>query len=130
MFVGQLWSCAIPNLFVQRSFPRAPTFKFTPHCPRFRFYAISMLCPLNLILGCRLLWCLSNFGRFLLVADHDFVPPMNHPLFFPSLQSKTPSKADKSPKTGSALVPFKQIRNAFAAVRASESKSNQFPPHP
>jgi len=47
-----------------------------------------------------------------------------------SLKSKTPSKASKSPKTGSALVPFKQIRNAFAAVCASEPKSNQFRLHP
>ena len=31
-------------------------------------------------------------------------------------------KTDKAPKTGSALVPFKQIGDAFAAVCASERK--------
>ena len=35
----------------------------------FRFCALCALCPRNFILGCRLPWCLSNFGRFLLVAD-------------------------------------------------------------
>ncbi|KAF9568700.1 DnaJ-domain-containing protein [Agrocybe pediades] len=37
-----------------------------------------------------------------------------------SLKGKTPS--DKPPKTGSALVPFKQIGDAFAAVCSSGSK--------
>ena len=31
---------------------------------------LSAICPQNLILECRHPWCLSNFGRFLLVADH------------------------------------------------------------
>ena len=39
-----------------------------------------------------------------------------------SLKNKTSSKLDKPPKTGSALVPFKQIGNAFAAVCASGRK--------
>ena len=39
-----------------------------------------------------------------------------------SLKNKTSTKADKAPKTGSALVPFKQIGNAFAAVCASGRK--------
>jgi len=39
-----------------------------------------------------------------------------------SLKNKTSSKPDKTPKTGSALVPFKQIGNAFAAVCASGRK--------
>jgi DnaJ family protein C protein 17 len=39
-----------------------------------------------------------------------------------SLKNKTPSKPDKPPKTGSALVPFKQIGDAFAAVCASGRK--------
>jgi DnaJ family protein C protein 17 len=40
-----------------------------------------------------------------------------------SLKSKTGSdKLDKPPKTGSALVPFKQIGDAFAAVCASGRK--------
>lgn len=39
-----------------------------------------------------------------------------------SLKNKTPSKPDKPPKTGSALVPFKQIGHAFAAVCASGRK--------
>ncbi|KIM46886.1 hypothetical protein M413DRAFT_16481 [Hebeloma cylindrosporum] len=39
-----------------------------------------------------------------------------------SLKNKAPSKADKPPKTGSALVPFKQIGHAFAAVCASGRK--------
>ena len=32
-------------------------------------------------------------------------------------------KTDKSPKTGSALVPFKRMSDAFAAVCASERKA-------
>jgi DnaJ family protein C protein 17 len=39
-----------------------------------------------------------------------------------SLKNKASSKPDKAPKTGSALVPFKQIGNAFAAVCASGRK--------
>ena len=39
-----------------------------------------------------------------------------------SLKNKTPSNANKPPKTGSALVPFKQIGDAFAAVCASGRK--------
>ena len=39
-----------------------------------------------------------------------------------SLKNKTSTKPDKTPKTGSALVPFKQIGNAFAAVCASGRK--------
>ena len=83
--------------------------------PRFRFYALRA--PQNLILECRLPWCLSNFGRFLLVADHySLSKPVA--VSFKYYMEKTGSFFQEAMACHSASIGLEDLYNFFCQLHA------------